>query len=102
MVKYFCDRCGKEVPTTRAMGGQIVPVLHDVRIPDKKMKNDGSFSTRSLNVCDECKKESDKLNDLITDFRFKIFKDYMKGFENNAEGYERTTNSFGQESSIWC
>lgn len=44
MRKLYCDRCGKEVN-----------YLQEIRIQDKsKPMKHGSYSTKSVEVCDDC------------------------------------------------
>lgn len=66
MIKYFCDRCGKEV-------GKTI----QIKVPKEKL-NSGDFSTTSVQVCDDCKKEFDKIIDKLIDIRFILFNDFMK------------------------
>lgn len=73
MVKYYCDRCGKEVA-----------VLDEVRIPDVKHSSN-SFSTKTIQVCKDCKKKADNIYEKLIDIRFTLFRDYMEGSESNAE-----------------
>ena len=64
MIKYFCDRCGKEAKKTI-----------QVSVPKEKL-NEG-FNTMSLQVCDDCKKEFDKIINKLTDIRFILFSDFI-------------------------
>jgi DNA-directed RNA polymerase subunit RPC12/RpoP len=66
MIKYFCDRCGKEV-------GKTI----QIKIPKEKLKY-GDFRATSIGVCDDCKKEFDKIIDKLTDIRFILFDDFME------------------------
>lgn len=66
MIKYFCDRCGKEVRKTI-----------QINVPKEKLKY-GDFTTTSIEVCDDCKKEFDKIIDKLIDIRFILFNDFMK------------------------
>lgn len=66
MVKYYCDRCGKEAET-----------LEQINIPTEKTKNSG-FLTTPTHVCPECKKEYDGILDKLRDIRFVMFSTFMK------------------------
>lgn len=66
MIKTFCDRCEKECKQ-----------LAEIKVPTEKTL--GGFSTECINVCDECKKEYDNIIDKLTDIRFVLFSDFMKG-----------------------
>lgn len=66
MIKLYCDRCEKECER-----------LEEIKVPTEKTL--GGFSTKCINVCDECKKEYDNIIDKLTDIRFVLFSDFMKG-----------------------
>jgi DNA-directed RNA polymerase subunit RPC12/RpoP len=66
MTKYFCDRCGKECSK-----------LSDVKIPHEK--NSFSFSTKTFQMCSDCEEKANNINDKLTDIRFLLFRDFMKG-----------------------
>lgn len=66
MTKYFCDRCGKEVKRTT-----------QIKVPKEKLSG-GNFSTMSIEVCDDCKKEFDIIIDKLTDIRFILFNDFIE------------------------
>ena len=68
MTKYYCDRCGKESQ-----------ILFDVKIPN--IKNSISFENKTVGLCSSCREEADRLYDKITDIRFILFKDFIKGGE---------------------
>lgn len=65
MTRYFCDRCGKEAEK-----------LTEIKIPSRK-NNFGSFETKSLSVCRDCKKEFDDIIDKLVDIRFILFGTFM-------------------------
>lgn len=65
MIKYYCDRCGKECQTLRS-----------VKIPFKREKE--YFQTKTINACLACEKEANDLYDKISDIRFVMFRDFMK------------------------
>ena len=59
MIKYFCDRCGKEI--TYANGYTIPP----------RMKNDnGIMHHGGFFICNECKHRWDEVKDRISDIDF--------------------------------
>lgn len=66
MIKCYCDRCGAEVPA-----------LYEVHVPDKKLSNK-SFTNKTINVCFDCKKENEKILELLTDIRFLVFANYFE------------------------
>ena len=66
MTKYYCDRCGKESK-----------LLHDIKIPNTK--NSIGFETKTIAVCISCEEEANRLYDKLTDIRFVLFNDFMKG-----------------------
>ena len=70
MIKFFCDRCGKECKA-----------LSEVKIPDEKLSS--SIRTKTISVCFDCKKEADEIYDKLTDMHFIMFKDFLKGGANN-------------------
>lgn len=65
MIKKFCDRCGKECKE-----------LNDVKIPN--IKGSQSFSTKTVQLCRECKCVSDDLCDKLVDIHFLLFRDFIK------------------------
>lgn len=70
MTKHYCDRCGMECEK-----------LVTVRVPTENHHN-GSFSTKSVEVCPYCEEVANRLIDLITDIRFTIFeKIWSKGMK---------------------
>lgn len=66
MIKLYCDRCGKECAT-----------LSKIKIPNERYSV--SFQTKTIQVCSACEKEADKIYDKLTDIRFILFKDFLKG-----------------------
>lgn len=66
MIKYFCDRCEKEVNN-----------LTNIKIPKEKTGYNG-FTVESIHVCSDCKKEFDDINNKLTDIRFVLFSNFMK------------------------
>ena len=67
MTKCFCDRCGAECYK-----------LEIIKIPDEKI-SETSFRAKGIEVCPECRKEAERLEDICTDVRFALFKDFLKG-----------------------
>ena len=65
MIKYICDRCGKECEK-----------LHSLKIPIKKL-SDSSCLSKHIDVCTECDKEADVLFDILADIRLIMFDKYM-------------------------
>lgn len=72
MIKYYCDRCGKECLS-----------LTEIKVPYKKGAFD-SFETRPIQACIECKKEFNEIIDKLLDIRFVLFRDFMKGESNGT------------------
>lgn len=66
MVKFYCDRCGKEVEN-----------LIEIKIPATK-KNYGSYDTKSCQVCAGCKRAYDDISVKATDIRFILFDGFMR------------------------
>lgn len=66
MVKFYCDRCGKENEK-----------LHEIKIPTQKREHH-SFDTKPYQVCVECKNEYDNIIDKLTDIRFVLFDGFMR------------------------
>lgn len=66
MTKFFCDRCGKECKS-----------LTDIKIPH--IKHSYSFEVRTVQVCSTCEQEANNINSKLTDIRFVLFDDFMKG-----------------------
>lgn len=66
MIKFYCDRCGKEVNK-----------LYDIGIPESK--GSFSFKNKTIQGCLSCKGEADNINDKLVDIRFLLFKDFMPG-----------------------
>lgn len=75
MIKYYCDRCGKEVS-----------VLETIRIPSEKLGKT-SYSVKNIQVCKNCQKEAENIGEKLRDIQFLLFGDFMieKGSESNAE-----------------
>ena len=67
MIKYFCDRCGKETKN-----------LVQIQIPKEKHDKYGGFSVEPIQVCSDCKNEFDDILSKLTDIRFILFKNFMK------------------------
>lgn len=67
MVKYYCDRCGKEAEK-----------LEPVQIPTEKTKHE-VFIRKTIHVCPKCKKEYDDILNKLVDIRFVMFSTFMKG-----------------------
>lgn len=67
MTKYFCDRCGKECGK-----------LYEIKIPKEKNAY-GSILTEAVHVCGDCEKKHDEIISKLTDIRFILFADFMKG-----------------------
>ncbi len=68
MIKCFCDRCGKECKELRG-----------AKIPGEKTSF--NFTAKTVQLCSSCKKDADNLYDKLTDIRFTLFRDFMKGGE---------------------
>ena len=68
MIKYYCDRCEKECAT-----------LNAIKIPAEKTAF--GFNTKPAHVCGDCEKEYNDINRKLTDIRFVLFADFMKGSE---------------------
>jgi len=66
MVKFYCDRCGKESEK-----------LHEIQIPTQKSSSH-SFYTQHCQVCIDCKSEYDNIIDKLTDIRFVLFNGFMR------------------------
>ena len=66
MIKYYCDRCGKEVRE-----------LITVKIPVNKLK-DGSFGSKRLDVCEECKNEAENIFATLADIKIFMCSKYLK------------------------
>lgn len=68
MIKYYCDRCGKEAQK-----------LHSVKIPvQKQIGFEYSCYSKPLDLCDECKNESDEIFDTLVDIKLSMFSKYLK------------------------
>lgn len=70
MIKYYCDRCGKEAKK-----------LHPVKIPVQKQRDhEPSYYSKTLDLCEECENEADEIFDTIVDIKLSMFSKYlMKG-----------------------
>lgn len=68
MIKYYCDRCGKECKNNIDM--------FDVKIPHER--HSASFSAKTVQLCRDCKKVADNLHEKLTDIHFLLFKDFME------------------------
>lgn len=66
MIKYYCDRCGREVKE-----------LTSVKIPTNKLR-DGSFGSKRLDVCEECEKEANDIFDTLADIKIFMCSKYLK------------------------
>ena len=66
MIKFYCDRCNRECQE-----------LERINIPN--IKNSPHFSTKTIQVCSACKEEAENLYDKLTDIKFVLFRDFMKG-----------------------
>jgi hypothetical protein len=66
MIKYYCDRCGKEAKE-----------LKTVKIPVRKLK-DGSFLPTPLELCTTCENEANEIFDILADIRLSMFAKYCK------------------------
>jgi DNA-directed RNA polymerase subunit RPC12/RpoP len=66
MVKFYCDRCGKETEK-----------LHEIRIPIKKSVCH-TFDTKLYQVCVDCESEYDDIIDKLTAIRFVLFSGFMR------------------------
>lgn len=66
MTKYFCDRCGKECAK-----------LEEIKVPSEKTRF--GFNVTLAQVCCECEKEYNDIIDKLTDIRFVLFRNFMKG-----------------------
>ena len=66
MIKYYCDRCGKESPR-----------LADVIIPN--IKGSLSFEGKTVHLCPDCEKEANDIYNKLTDIRFILFDGFIKG-----------------------
>ena len=71
MVKFYCDRCRKEVPQ-----------LIDIKVPTQK-SGKSSHYTRNMEVCGKCNKEFDEVNEMLADMRLTMFSKYL---EKGGEG----------------
>jgi hypothetical protein len=67
MIKYFCDRCGKECSKPA-----------EIKVPHQRGCA-GNFSTRGLQVCADCNKEHNDLLNKLVDIRFIMYRDFIKG-----------------------
>ena len=68
MVKYFCDRCGKEAKN-----------LVQIQVPKEKHDKYGGFNVEPIHVvCSNCKREFDNIISKLTDIRFILFNDFIK------------------------
>ena len=70
MTKYLCDRCGKEVKSSRG-----VSALKDIVIPVSKMIY--SIQTERFEVCEDCKREYDAIIDKESEIRILMFRDFI-------------------------
>lgn len=68
MIKYYCDRCGKDFNNSID--------IHNVKIPNER--HSASFSAKTVQLCRDCKKAADNLLDKLTDIHFLLFRDFMK------------------------
>lgn len=73
MVKFYCDRCGKESER-----------LHEIKIPTQKRKYH-NFDTKPYNVCVDCENEYDNIIGKLTDIRFILFDGFMRKEEEINE-----------------
>ncbi len=69
MTKHYCDRCGKECEK-----------LEMIKIPTQKTRF--GFETRPGYVCGSCEEEYNNIINKITDIRFILFRDFMKGADD--------------------
>lgn len=80
MVKYYCDRCGKEVSS-----------LITIRIPSKKTSKT-SYSGKDIQVCKNCQKEAENICEKLLDIRFLLFGDFM--IEMESENNETSLSDY--------
>lgn len=66
MVKFYCDRCGKESEK-----------LHEIKIPTHKREHH-NFDTKPCQVCADCENEYYQIIDKLTDIRFVLFDGFMR------------------------
>lgn len=66
MVKFYCDRCGKETEK-----------LHEIKMPTQKREHH-SFDTKSCQVCVSCQREYNDIICKLTDIRFVLFSGFMR------------------------
>lgn len=66
MIKYICDKCGRECKS-----------LTFENIPIKKTKY--NFETKKIQLCEDCTKEYDSINDKLADIRLILIKDFING-----------------------
>lgn len=68
MIKYYCDRCGKEAKS-----------LNSVKIPVEKQKGyTNTYYSKPLDLCKECENEANEIFDTITDIEISLFSKYLK------------------------
>lgn len=72
MIKYYCDRCGREAKA-----------LNSVKIPvQKQIGFEHSCYSKPLELCEVCKNEADEIFDTIVDIKLSMFSKYLnKGGE---------------------
>lgn len=79
-IKYFCDRCGKEVAGKSG--------LHDVAV--FKEKNNGvpaTFSTKIDAVCSDCERLHNSIIETLTNARMNLTERYWNNPNYNFDNY---------------
>ena len=66
MVKFYCDRCGRESEE-----------LNQIKIPTQKTAYN-TFNTKPYQVCVDCENQYNNIIDKLTDIRFVLFDGFMR------------------------
>lgn len=66
MTKHYCDRCGLECKS-----------LSSIRVPTVNNGN-GSYSTKTIEVCPICEKEHRQFEDMLIDFKIAAYSKFFK------------------------
>lgn len=73
MIKFYCDRCGKESEK-----------LYEIKIPTQKRKYH-NFDTKIYQVCADCENEYDNIIGKLVDIRFILFDGFIRKEEEINE-----------------
>ena len=73
MIRKFCDRCGVEFNSLTA-----------IKIPIENHGH-GSYSTKTIEVCDRCNKIHENINETLTEIRFSMYANIFTKGDNNEQ-----------------